>query len=156
MAPMWTDVKRLFDGLSYVLKGQSPDGTELYFTVAYDTWRRRDPKDLCESLDKKRIAGTTKISYRLNLLLEDIRARRPKLLAGGKKKEVLRNISIYVLTNGEWGEGPDPKITIKKTADSLVAGGMSNEQLTIQFISFAQTAVGAARVADLGNTDFGL
>jgi len=157
MASVWPDVQRVFETLSYILKGMSPDGTELYYTISYDTFRRKDPKDLYEHMEKKATAGTTNINFRLNLLLEGFRVRRPKLLAGGKKKNVVRPISLYVLTNGEWlSDGPDPKITIQKTADSLVASNMSNEQLTIQFISFAKSPTGIQKLNDLAKTDFGM
>lgn len=155
MAPVWPNVKRVFDALATVTKGMSPDGTELYFTVSYDTWRRKDPADLITGVEKKTTAGSTRINFRLNLLLEGFRARRPKLLAGGQKKHVVRPMSIYVLTNGEWGEGPDPKITLQKTADCLKARG-ETEGVAVQFISFAETAIGLNRLNSLAKTDYGV
>ncbi|KAK0102741.1 hypothetical protein ONS95_006339 [Cadophora gregata] len=34
MAPVWLDVQRVFEALSYLVKGMSPEGTELFFTVS--------------------------------------------------------------------------------------------------------------------------
>lgn len=34
MAPVWLDVQRVFEALSYTVKGMSPEGTELFFTIS--------------------------------------------------------------------------------------------------------------------------
>jgi len=34
MAPVWADVQRVFEALSYTVKGMSPEGTELFFTIS--------------------------------------------------------------------------------------------------------------------------
>ncbi len=155
MAPVWPDVKRVFEALSYVVKGMSPNGTELFYTVSFDTYRRKDTFDLCQHLETKATAGETNISYRLNLQLELYRLKlyAPKK---GKKAPILRPYSIYILTNGEWGEGVDPKITIKQMADHLIANDMRNGQVTIEFVSFASNAAAVQKVNDLANADFGV
>jgi hypothetical protein len=154
MASVWPDVKRVFEALSYVVKGMSPDGTELFYTVSFDTYRRKDTFDLCQHLEAKATAGQTNISYRLNLQLEQYRL---KLYAPKKgKKATLRPYSIYILTNGEWGEGVDPKITIKQMADHLTANEMRNGQVTIELISFASNAAATQKVNDLAKADFGV
>lgn len=159
MAHVWPDVKRVFETLSYVVKGMSPGGTELFFTVSYDTYRRKDTTDLCEFMENKMCKGETNISYRLNLQLQSHRLKvsRAKGLAQSIKDGVVRPQSFYILTNGEWGEGADPKIGIKSTADFLIAEGFRNKsQVTIEFISFATTAMAMQKINDLTQMDFGL
>lgn len=156
MSSVWPDVKRVFEALSYVVKGMSADGTELFFTVSYDTYLRKNTADLCKYLDAKTTAGETNISYRLNLQLQSYRAKiiNAKGLKG--KKGMVRPLSFYVLTNGEWGKGLDPKAMIKENADFLIEEKFTNGQVTIEFINFAQSEGGAEKVNDLAATDFGL
>lgn len=157
MAHVWPDVKRVFETLSYVVKGMSPGGTELFFTVSYDTYRRKDTTDLCEFMENKACKGETNISYRLNLQLQSYRLRLSRAKGKSGKDGVVRPQSYYILTNGEWGEGADPKIGIKATADFLVAEGFGNKsQVTIEFISFATTAMAMQKINDLTQMDFGL
>jgi hypothetical protein len=156
MITVWPDVKRVFEALSYVVKGMSPDGTELFFTVSYDTWRRKDTSDLVGYMDTKATAGETNISYRLNLQLQSYRARLYTARGAKGKKAVVRPMSFYILTNGEWGSGVDPKVTIKEMADFLIASKMTRGQVTIQFISFAQSSTASQRINDVAKTNYGL
>ena len=154
MSSIWTDVTRVFEALSYVVKGLSPDGTELFFTVSYDTWRRKDTSDLCTYLEAKVPKGETNIAYRLNLQLQSYRAKFHAAQRTKGKKAIFRPMSIYILTNGEWGKGPDPKLTIKDTADWLMQANMPKGQVLIEFISFAQSGPAMARLNDLAQTEF--
>ncbi|KAF4633133.1 hypothetical protein G7Y89_g4984 [Cudoniella acicularis] len=156
MSPVWPDVKRVFEALSYVVKGMSPDGTELFFTIAYDTWQRRDTSDLCMYLDKKAIAGVTNITKRLNLQLQAYRMRMNKAKELKGAKSIVRPMSFYILTNGEWPEVPESKVAIKAMADFLIAENLLQGQVTIEFISFAQTATAVQKVNDLAKSDYGL
>lgn len=156
MVTVWPDVKRVFEALSYVVKGMSPDGTELFFTISYDTWRRKDTFDLVEYLEKKTTGGETNIAYRLDLQLQTYRARLYAAKGQKGKKAVVRPMSFYILTNGEWGAGADPKPKIKEMADFLIASKMTRGQVTIEFISFAQSTSASQKISDLATTDFGV
>ncbi|KAG0650429.1 Serine threonine-kinase Nek7 [Hyphodiscus hymeniophilus] len=156
MVTVWAEVKRVFEALSYVVKGMSPDGTELYFTISYDTWRRKDTFDLVDYLEKKTTGGETNISYRLDLQLQTYRARLFAAKGAKGKKAVVRPMSFYILTNGEWGAGVDPKPKIKEMADFLIASNMTRGQVMIEFISFAQSQSASQKISDLATTDFGV
>ena len=157
MQDQWSDVMRVFEALSYVVKGMSPNGTELFFTVSYDTFRRKDTSELCGYLRKKKLAGETNISYRLNLQLQSYRAKVASSWCGKpKKSKKVRPISFYILTNGNWSAGADPKVVIKDIADFFIWADLKNGQVAIQFISFAQNATAVQRINDLGKIDFGL
>ncbi len=163
MASVWSDVKRVFETLSYVVKGMGPDGTELFFTVAYDTWRRRDTHDLVMYLDKKTCRGVTNISHRLDLQLQTYRVRlyNEKKAIGvpvkkGKEVPPVRPMSFYILTNGEWGPGPDVKVAIQTTVDFMQKEGFPPGQVTIEFISFAQSAGAMQKINELAQKDFGM
>jgi hypothetical protein len=157
MSSIWPDVKRVFETLSYVVKGMSPSGTELFFTVSYDTYRRKDTSELCGFLDNKACKGETNISYRLNLQLQGYRLKLQNSKFKKGKDSIVRPMSFYILTNGEWGAGADPKVLIKATADYLIAEGYTNKsQVTIEFISFATSSTAMQKINDLAQMDFGL
>jgi hypothetical protein len=156
MAGIWPDVKRVFEALSYVVKGMSPDGTELFYTVSYDTYLRRDTSDLCAFLETKATKGETDISYRLNLQLQNLRAKLANAKFQKGKKAIVRPMSFYILTNGEWGKGVSPIVTIKETANFMLQNKFPAGQVTISFISFAQSATAMHRIGELAKADFGM
>jgi hypothetical protein len=156
MSTVWIELKRVFEALSYVVKGISPDGTELFFTISYDTWRRKDTFDLIEYLEKKKTGGETNIAYRVDLQLQTYRARLFAARGAKGKKAIVRPMSFYILTNGKWGAGADPKPKIQEMADFLIASKMTKGQVTIEFISFAQSPSAAQKMIDLATTDFGV
>lgn len=155
MASQWSDVKRVFEILSYVVKGMSPDGTELFFTNSYDTFRRKDTSDLVMYMENRSTGGETDINYRLNLQLQNYQAKLFRARGQKGKKGIVRPMSFYILTNGEWGKGPDVRKTIGDTVTVLKQLGCPKSQLTISFISFANEATAMARLNELDKWDFG-
>jgi hypothetical protein len=172
MASVWPDVKRLFEALSYTVKGMSPDGTELFFTVSYDTWRRKDTFDLCQYLEKKttQLKAATDISKRLSLQLETYRHRylqqksaedqginrKKREKIAGVAPKLVRPMSFYILTNGEWKAGSDPKAVLAEMADWLIAQELPKGQVTVEFISFAHSGPAMQKLGDLSRVDFGV
>jgi hypothetical protein len=172
MASVWPDVKRLFEALSYTVKGMSPDGTELFFTVSYDTWRRKDTFDLCQYLEKKatQLKAATDISKRLSIQLETYRHRwlqeksaqqqgidrKKREKIAGVAPKVVRPMSFYILTNGEWKPSSDPKTILAEMASWLIAQNLPKGQVTVEFISFANTGPAMQRLNDLAKMDFGV
>lgn len=172
MAPVWPEVKRLFEALSYTVKGMSPDGTELFFTVAYDTWRRKDTFDLCQYLEKHatHLKAGTDISKRLGLQLETYRHlytqqkladeqgidRKKRAKIAGVAPRLVRPMSFYILTNGEWKQGSDPKTILSEMANWLIAQGLPKGQVTIEFISFAHSGPAMQKLSELERMDFGV
>lgn len=171
MGPLWPEMKRVFEALTYVVKGMSPDGCELFFTVNYDTYRRKDSSELCkllntnETIGNVRVpAGETNIAYRLNLQLVAYclklhAARYTPPPPKGKKDKTPRNIrptSFYILTNGEWGPGPDPRIAIQTAADFLNSEKYTNGQISIEFVSFASSVAAIQKMNDVSRHNYGL
>jgi hypothetical protein len=157
MREQWPQVKTAFEALSYILKPMAPEGIELFFTVAYDAWRRHNTTELVDLLEKKGLAGATDISYRLGLQLQDytIKTQPPAQMAFKKAKKV-RPLSLYILTDGNWKDKSDPTAVIKDIADHLIKADLKSGHLLIQFISFGQNAAALQRMNDIANTDFGL
>ena len=73
-----------------------------------------------------------------------------------EKEVVVRPMSIYVLTNGEWGPGPDPKAAIQEMADFLKKEKMVQGQVTVEFITFVQDSKAGQRIVDLCGVDYGM
>lgn len=153
MGSLWPDVVRVFETLSYVVKGMSPSGTEVFFTISYDTWRRKDTTDVVGYVEKHRCSGETDISYRLNLELQSYMMKLMSSKAPKGKKDAVRPKNFYVLTNGEWGKGPDPRKCIGDMAEFLAARGLQGHA-AVEFISFARNAEGAKKLNDLAGTGF--
>lgn len=153
MKSVWNDVLRVFETLSYVVKGMSPSGTELFYTISYDTWRRKDTSELVEYVEKRTCAGETDISYRINLELQSYRVKLMNSKPSKNKKDAVRPKTFYVLTNGEWGPGPDPMTCIGEMAVFLEQRGTPG-QVAIEFISFAQTAEAVRKVNNLASEEF--
>ena len=135
----------------------APDGIELYFTNAYDTWRRHNTTELVDLLEKKGLGGDTDISYRLGLQLQDYIVKANNTLGmASKKAKKIRPMSFYILTNGNWKDKSDPTAAIKGIANHLIDTDRKRSHLTIQFITFGQNTGALQRVNDIANADFGL
>ncbi|KAG4444151.1 hypothetical protein IFR05_000380 [Cadophora sp. M221] len=176
MAPVWLDVQRVFEALSYTVKGMSPEGTELFFTISYATYLRKDTTDLSTHLSTHPLKGQTNPLYRLNLQLQAyrlklLRAKTPPKTKSKKPPaqpfvpEKVRPLSIYFLTNGEWGgdnQGGDARGVgdgdrgVEEVRDAMsVMGrflegeGLDLRQVCVQFVSFAGSAGAMKRMGRL-------
>src|SRR5438045_6324495 len=115
MARHWTNVSDIFEALSSILNPFSPNGIELFFTTSYNTWRRHNTTELVTSVRNRAssLAGVTDVGYRLRLQLESYAAALRFSVAQKKKKRPCRPLSVYVLTDGAWQAGSDPRRPIR-------------------------------------------
>ena len=136
----------------------SPKGTELIFTVSYDAWQRRDTSELCSFLEKKTCAGETDAAWRLGVQFslwknKIINEKKKELL--GKKFEVCRPVSFYVLTNGGWKQGS--KEGVRKVLEDMCAWMLEISKpgwCSVEFVSFAQSARAMANLAEVQGMEF--
>jgi hypothetical protein len=169
MTPQWHDVKRVFEALSYLTKGMSAEGTELFYTVSYDTYIRQNTSELCSFIDSKALEGETDISHRLKIQFQayqkkvyDSRVTGKELIKrkkkGEKVGEPLRPLTMYVLTDGEWmGEtGEKARKVVKWMGDWLRTEALPPHQVIVSFITFGQTQDAAKKLNDLKVADYGL
>lgn len=165
MAPHLPDLKRTFSTLTELTKGFSKDGTEMFYTISFDAWLRKDPADLVAFLEKKRPEPEkpeiTDIGYRIKLQLEaykhkiitnKIEKKKPKKKV---EKEGVRGLNIYVLSNGEWRGGAGLKAALREMTGFLKSEGLEGH-LVINFVSFAQSPKAVQRFVDLASGDYGL
>jgi hypothetical protein len=128
---LWPEVQRVFEALAYLLKPHARDGIELFFAVAYDTWRRKNTSELCDLLAKKKPAPLppgqpqgTDISYRLKLQLQ----------AYGAK------ISAEAASAAAGSPAPKKKSRTRKSAASAAsaaaaAAGISTRPLSLYILT---------------------
>lgn len=179
MSAVWKDVKDVFEALSYIVKPMAPDGTELYFTNAYDSWRRKDAADLCKLVNSKKLvspvsfsanagirgaaAQNTNIKHRLHIQLEDYKVRLQglKVFAGPaankrKERDKVKPASFYILTNGAWEPGSvqEAQTSIGDLAEFLDKNGMDEGQVGVNFISFAETAETRKHIEDVASHEY--
>lgn len=162
MTQHWTDVKASFEALSYTVKDMSPDGTELFFTNAYDTYRRKNTADLCAHLEKKKCADQTDISHRLYFQWQEylLRLRGVKVWAGpaankrSKGAAAVRPTSYYILTDGEWGPGRDLKEVLTEMANALKSMGKEDGQVSVNIISLASSEAAEKRIAQVAEAEY--
>ncbi|PVH79310.1 hypothetical protein DL98DRAFT_632606 [Cadophora sp. DSE1049] len=162
---------RVFEALSYLVKGMSPEGTELFFTISYDTYRRKDTSELCTHLSTHPLKRETNIFYRLNLQLQAyrlmlLRAKTPPKTKSKKPPTVpfipakVRPLSMYILTNGEWGGEGDGGVeevqdVMRTMEEFLKSEGLDTGSVSVQFVSFGGSAGAMRRMGGLGRESSG-
>ncbi|POS83482.1 hypothetical protein EPUL_005310 [Erysiphe pulchra] len=154
MAPHWPEVCLVFESLSYVVKGMSPLGTQLFFTISSESLKKKGTHDLCHFVSEKRLQrAQTDIAKRLDLLLA---AYRIKLWDSNKRARDVRPVNFYILSNGIWA--PESyeslKNTIEQTAILLSQFGLKN-QVYLSFIGFDSATAAARSIEALSLIDWG-
>ncbi|KAI6246710.1 hypothetical protein HI914_04862 [Erysiphe necator] len=154
MAPHWPEVCLVFESLSYVVKGMSPLGTQLFFTISSESLRKKGTHDLCQFVSEKRLQrAQTNIAKRLDLQLA---AYRLKLWESNKRTRDVRPVNFYILSNGLWTPESYEKLrdTIEQTALLLSQFGLKN-QVYLSFIGFESTSAAAHSIETLSSIDWG-
>ena len=121
MKDHWGSVLRVFHALAYLVKKEDPDGIDMYLANTLSGHHKRHTKELMETLQSVRPQGYCDMKEALGWLLEKFdhgpptsppakprhRSRwslsLPKSPATPSEK---RGLSIYVLTDGVWQDGP--------------------------------------------------
>lgn len=145
MGPHWMNVCHVFEGLSYMVKGMSPGGTELFFTVSCDTRRRKGTQDLCQYLAKHRLQkAQTNIARRLDLQLAAYRMKLSSMKRGAKE---VRPVSYYILSNGDWTEASMAELqsTLERTAGLTQKLGLQ-QQILVSFVRFGESEGSAGMI----------
>ncbi|RKF56173.1 putative protein kinase-like [Erysiphe neolycopersici] len=154
MAPHWPEVCLVFESLSYIVKGMSPLGTQLYFTISSESLKKKGTHDLCHFVSEKQLQrAQTNIAKRLDLLLA---AYRIKLWDSNKRARDVRPVNFYILSNGIWA--PESfeslKNTLEQTAILLSQFGLKN-QVYLSFIGFDSATAAARSIEALSLIDWG-
>ncbi|RKF57865.1 putative protein kinase-like [Golovinomyces cichoracearum] len=153
MASHWPDVCLTFEGLTFMLKGLSPFGIELFFTISQESRRRRSIQELCNFVFDKRLQrAQTNIAKRLNLQLAAYRLK----LSNSKKAMSIRPVSYYILSSGIWAPESEKALidTLQQTATFLTQMSLK-DQVFISFVGFQEDAPAACIIESLSRYDWG-
>ncbi|TQS36500.1 hypothetical protein Golomagni_03046 [Golovinomyces magnicellulatus] len=154
MASHWPDVCLTFEGLTFMLKGLSPLGTELFFTISQENRRRRSIQELCNFVFDKRLQrAQTNIAKRLNIQLAAYRLK----LSNSKKALSVRPVSYYILSSGLWAPESEKALidTLQQTATFLTQLSLK-DQVFISFIGFQKDAPAACIIEALSRHNWGV
>lgn len=139
-------VTTLLDPLSYIVKDGDPDGAEVHFTVSSIKQQSKKSSVLTSQVAGHNFGGRTDISGRLGRIL---RQYRVELDGKREARQVMRPLSIYILTDGVWEGGKDAQPPIREIIAVLRKYGYERKQVGIQFISFGNDEEGLRRLDEL-------
>jgi hypothetical protein len=154
MKSYWIEVAKVFEALSYIVKGTDPDGIDIYFTISEESVRdcKTSSKPL-QVLKSRTHQGQSDINLRLNSILDNYKASFEKHISVAshfrKPKRSSRPLSVYVLTDGVWESETNPRKPIERVVETLLEAGKDRNQIRIQFISFGNDHVGLERLQAL-------
>ncbi|KAG4434108.1 hypothetical protein IFR05_010417 [Cadophora sp. M221] len=151
MVRHWTNVTKVIEGLSYILKVADNDGLDLYFTISEQSAiKEKHTSTLVRLVERHKQtdrAASTEINFRLNQILEKYKAKLDSNPWWPKKPP--KPLSLYILTNGVWEAECKPEIPIKNVVQKLQDLRKDREQIGIQFISFGNDTIGMERLRHL-------
>lgn len=149
MSPHWKNVLKVFETLSYIVKGQDPDGFDLWFTGPGKPLKQcSKTTDAVQAAKLRKLSGTTDITNKLSQIFDDyIEAlEKPKTNFFGRPAKPVKPLSLYVFTDGVWEKDCNPRDLVESFVRQLVALNKVKGKVGIQFISFGQDPVGLARM----------
>lgn len=139
MAPHWRDVQILTYIFTSLLKTYDEDGMDVYFSSSEEPLNSRKVTPLMHSLFGHPTRNTSNIGSRLDSLVTDYidkmngHFHRTGLLY---RRQTLKPLNVYVLTNGIWEPKSDAESPIRRLVNALEQHGRVNRQVGIQFIFF--------------------
>jgi hypothetical protein len=149
MKPHWTNVKTVFETLSYIVKNYSPDGVGLHSTRSPITSRNKKTSELLKVVDEAKVEGKTFIKHRLNMLLGEEYGKA--MAASPDSAKRIMPLSLYILTDGVWlpeCSADDPFIHL---VDQLIKFKLGSSQVAVQFIRFGSDPKGLQRLNHLNS-----
>ena len=149
----WSQVKRVFGLLSYMVRDCDPNGLDLYFTNTSKTFKSRNMSTLMGELGTRTPKGLPDMRSRFGDIIEKYRSKfgKRKLKSLFRESDP-RKLSLYVLTDGVWQPKIDLTTTIRTLVSSLEDHKLTNKQIGIQFIRFGNDTNGINRLQELDSS----
>jgi hypothetical protein len=129
-----------------------PDGVELLFASSEESRKSRDSRQLTATATSVRPQGRGELETVLTNVLANYQAR---LVFSLCKKQPIRPLSIYLLTDGAWEGGGNPEVPLLGLLETLKTPGLPANQVGIQFISFGNNPGGLKRMRELDDMSKG-
>ena len=133
----WSQVKRLFGLLSYMVRDCDSNGLDLYFTNTSKTVNSSSMSTLMGELGTRTPKGLPDMRSRFGDIIEEYRSKfgKRRSRSFGRKSDP-RKLSLYVLTDAVWQPKIDLTTPIRTLVKSLEDHNLTNKQIGIQFIQF--------------------
>ena len=150
MSVHWSEVKRVFGLLSYMVRDCDPNGLDLYFTNTSKAFKSRNMNTLMGELGTRTPKGLPDMSSRFGSIIEKYQSKFGKRkVANFFRESGPRKLSLYVLTDAIWQPKIDLTTTIRTLVSSLEDHKLTNKQIGIQFIRFGNDPDGIKRLQTL-------
>jgi len=154
MLQYWQELISLVGVLAYIVKSADPDGIEMFYTISPESVKSKDSSALVKSVQKTRPQGISDIGMGLNLILNPYNAKLEKTFGSASvaanAREDIRELSLYVLTDGVWQPDSDAEAPIKDLVRTLLKQRKLNKkQVGIQFIRFGNDPEGIRKLQKL-------
>jgi hypothetical protein len=162
MKPHWSSVIRVFRALAGIVKHEDHDGLDIVFAVSTEKFHAAKISKLMPLVERRNPAGNCNMKEALQSafdIFEDQQAPIEKLRSMGRflrsptratASKTKRGLSIYVLTDGVWQEGPQPvcgvEEPIRHMVSKLCRSGKLDTKIGVQFIRFGNDRVGIERL----------
>jgi hypothetical protein len=152
MRPHWSNVKRAFEALAYLVKKSDYDGIELRFTNHVAVERSaKHRKPLMATLNGIQPGGKCDIGLSFGRIIHGIDLENKSQAKKGTLSRHLQRkrkwgTSIYVLTDGMWEEESDWLRGMVDPLRKLIDRDVQNGQVGVQFIQFGNDPDGTARL----------
>ena len=149
--------------LGYMVQNADPDGMDVYFTGSLKRLKAKSWMELVSRFHHQSFEDTTRsphlfeVPHLIKHILQDYQNRLSEthcikhfFRIGGMPKNGPRNMSMYVLTNGDWRKQRDLENQIRALVKRLDENGMNNSKVGIQFLRFGDITQG---IENLGILD---
>lgn len=142
--------------LGYITQYADPDSLEVYYTGSFRKSKAKNYADLLKIFNQKSFeeAPHPNVPKILAKILEDYQNQLGKRhifrpLLGIMPNRGPRKMSIYVLTDGDWGLQNSLKTHIRSLVNGLSAKNMNDKQVGIQFLRFGNVTDGRKNLEEL-------
>lgn len=152
--------------LGYMVQNADPDDMEVYFTGSSKRSRAKSWNKLLSKFRHQTFEDTTRrphlfeVPHLINQILEDYQNRLTEthcikrfFRIGSWPRKGPRRMSIYVLTNGDWGKQNDLEKQIRALVEGLCKHEKRNKQVAIQFLRFGNIPQGIRNLERLDRLD---
>ena len=148
MEPYREQIRRLLELLVYMTKESDPDGVDIVFTSGQVEKSVKTLKTIGHQMDKVDFSGFTDMSHCLGKILQkyQIDWSRPPQRSNWWRKPRLKQLSVYVLTDGVWQPHNDVSKVIKALITHLGDLSLQLNQVGISFIQFGDSPLAKERL----------
>ncbi|KAF2204802.1 kinase-like protein [Delitschia confertaspora ATCC 74209] len=164
MKDHWLDVVWVFQALGYLVKATDPDGIDILLANSLTWHHHKHTTELKDRLLRVTPRGRCNMKEALAAVLKKYGPETDKTLEKPRHRSRFsislplspklpaekRGLSIYVLTDGVWQDGPRPVCGVEEPIELVVSklkdNGLLDFVVGVQFIQFGDDKIGTERL----------